>query len=149
VNRTVVSAFVAGALFGLGLVISRMFDPRVVLAFLDIFGNFDPSLLFVMAGAVAVTVVAFRLVLRRSRPLLDTQFHVPARRSIDRALVLGAAIFGLGWGIAGYCPGPALVGLAGGARDALLFVPAMLLGGWLQRRLSTLSATRRAAAENP
>jgi uncharacterized protein len=148
-NRSAMSAFLAGALFGFGLVISRMFDPRVVLAFLDLFGNFDPSLLFVMAGAVAVTVVAFRVVLKQPKPMLDTEFRVPAKRSIDRPLVLGSAIFGLGWGLAGYCPGPALVALAGGAKEALLFVPAMLIGGWLQRRFATPGATRPAAAENP
>jgi uncharacterized membrane protein YedE/YeeE len=133
-SRSALAAFAAGALFGLGLVVSRMADPRVVLAFLDVAGDFDPSLLFVMAGAVAVTAVAFRLVLKRRKPVLAESFTLPTRREIDTPLVLGAVIFGIGWGLAGYCPGPALVALAGGARDALVFVPAMVLGGWLQRR---------------
>jgi uncharacterized membrane protein YedE/YeeE len=133
-SRSALAAFVAGALFGLGLVVSRMADPRVVLAFLDVAGDFDPSLLFVMAGAVAVTAVAFRLVLRRPKPVLAESFTLPTRHEIDTPLVRGAVLFGIGWGLAGYCPGPALVALAGGARDALVFVPAMVLGGWLQRR---------------
>ena len=133
-SRSALSAFVAGILFGLGLVVSRMADPRVVLAFLDVTGEFDPSLLLVMAGAVAVTAIAFRLVLRRRTPVFDAAFRLPTRREIDAPLVIGAVLFGIGWGLAGYCPGPALVALAGGARDALVFVPAMLLGGWLQRR---------------
>lgn len=132
-------ALVAGLLFGLGLVVSRMSDPRVVLGFLDVAGAFDPTLLFVLAGAVSVTAIAFRLVLRHPRPLLDDRFHLPVARAIDRKLVLGAAMFGIGWGLAGYCPGPALVALGGGLREALYFVPAMLAGGigyrwWAARR---------------
>lgn len=133
------AAWLAGLLFGLGLVLSRMSDPRVVLGFLDVAGAFDPTLLFVLAGAVGVTAIAFRQVLRRSRPVLDERFHLPTSRTIDARLVLGAAIFGIGWGLAGYCPGPALVALGGGLREALYFVPAMLVGGigyrwWIARR---------------
>lgn len=133
------AAWLAGLLFGLGLVLSRMSDPRVVLGFLDVAGAFDPTLLFVLAGAVGVTAIAFRQVLRRSRPVLDERFHLPTSRTIDARLVLGAAIFGIGWGLAGYCPGPALVALGGGLREALYFVPAMLVGGigyrwWIVRR---------------
>ena len=129
-NPRLLTAWLAGLLFGFGLALSRMSDPRVVLGFLDVAGAFDPTLLFVLAGAVGVTTVAFRLVLRRPRPVLDERFHLPQSRTIDRRLVLGAALFGLGWGLAGYCPGPALVALGGGLREALYFVPAMLLGGW-------------------
>ncbi|WNL46117.1 YeeE/YedE family protein [Dyella sp. BiH032] len=133
------AAWLAGLLFGLGLVLSRMSDPRVVLGFLDVAGAFDPTLLFVLVGAVGVTAIAFRQVLRRSRPVLDERFHLPTSRTIDARLVLGAAIFGIGWGLAGYCPGPALVALGGGLREALYFVPAMLVGGigyrwWIVRR---------------
>lgn len=133
------AAWLAGLLFGLGLVLSRMSDPRVVLGFLGVAGAFDPTLLFVLAGAVGVTAIAFRQVLRRSRPVLDERFHLPTSRTIDARLVLGAAIFGIGWGLAGYCPGPALVALGGGLREALYFVPAMLVGGigyrwWIARR---------------
>lgn len=133
------AALSAGLLFGLGLVLSRMNDPRVVLGFLDVSGAFDPTLLFVLAGAVSVTTMAFRWVLRRPRPVLDDRFHLPAARAIDPQLVLGAALFGIGWGLAGYCPGPALVALGGGLHEALYFVPAMLAGGigyrwWAGRR---------------
>lgn len=133
------AASMAGLLFGLGLVVSRMNDPRVVLGFLDVAGAFDPTLLFVLAGAVSVTAIAFRVVLRRPRPLLDDRFHLPVSRTIDRRLVLGAAMFGIGWGLAGYCPGPAFVALGGGLSEALYFMPAMLAGGigyrwWAARR---------------
>jgi uncharacterized membrane protein YedE/YeeE len=123
------AAFAAGALFGLGLAWSHMSDPRVVQGFLDLAGAFDPTLIFVLAGAVGVTTVAFRFVLRRTRPVLDDCFHLPAKRQLDRPLLVGAAIFGIGWGLAGYCPGPALVNLGAGTSEALYFVPAMLLGG--------------------
>ncbi|WP_266170835.1 DUF6691 family protein [Dyella subtropica] len=123
------AALFAGALFGLGLVVSHMSDPRVVLGFLDLAGDFNPTLMFVLAGAVGVTAIAFWVVLRQPRPVLDESFHVPVTRRIDRPLILGAAIFGIGWGLAGYCPGPALVNLGAGLAEAMVFVPAMLLGG--------------------
>lgn len=123
--------WVAGALFGVGLVISRMSDPRVVLGFLDVAGAFNPALLFVLAGAVGVTVLLFRFVLKQPKPLLDSSFHLPANRSIDAQLLIGAGIFGIGWGLAGYCPGPALVALSSDATEALYFVPAMVVGGIL------------------
>ena len=131
--KRLIAAFAAGALFGLGLVIGRMSDPNIVLGFLDVAGDFDPSLLFVMAGAVATTVIAFRFVLRRERPLFDADFHLPTSKLVDARLLGGAAIFGVGWGLSGYCPGPLLVGVAGGASTALLFLPAMLLGAWVRR----------------
>lgn len=133
-----ISALVAGALFGVGLVISRMSDPRVVLGFLDITGDFNPALLFVLGGAVGVTMLLFRFVLKHPKPLLDSNFHLPSNRSIDARLLIGAGIFGVGWGLAGYCPGPALVSLAGGISEALYFVPAMIVGGMLYRVLAHL-----------
>ena len=126
-----VCALIAGGLFGIGLVISRMVDPRVVLGFLDIAGAFNPTLLFVLGGAVGVTLLTFRIVLKQPQPLLDLSFHLPAKHSIDARLLIGAGIFGVGWGLAGYCPGPVLVALAGGIGEALYFVPAMILGGVL------------------
>ncbi|MBF8293211.1 MAG: transporter [Steroidobacteraceae bacterium] len=129
-NRTVAAALMSGALFGLGLAISGMTDRHVVLGFLDLFGDFNPQLAFVLAGAVAVTAIAFRFVLRLPQPVLGTQFRVPTDTTIDRPLLLGSAIFGVGWALIGYCPGPALVGLAGGLRDAVIFVPAMLAGSF-------------------
>jgi len=131
--KRVLAALLAGSLFGIGLALSRMSDPTVVLGFLDPFGAFDPSLAFVMAGAVAVTLVGFRLALRRTRPLFADDFQVPTSQLIDTKLLAGAAIFGLGWGLAGYCPGPALVALAGGIGSAFVFVPAMIIGSLVQR----------------
>lgn len=123
----------AGALFGLGLAMSGMTDPRVVLGFLDLFGDFDPTLLFVLAGAVATTTVLFRFVLKRDRPLFAEAFQLPNLRRVDRRLLGGAVLFGIGWGIAGYCPGPALAGLGIGSIEALWFVPALLAGMLLHR----------------
>ncbi len=127
------AALLAGALFGVGLALARMTDPTVVLGFLDLFGRFDPRLAFVLAGAVGTALLGFRLVLRRQRPVLDGVFHLPAARKVDARLLAGAALFGVGWGLAGYCPGPALVGVAGGIGTAAVFVPAMIGGSLLQR----------------
>lgn len=130
------AALLAGALFGAGLALSRMTDPNVVLGFLDVAGDFDPRLAFVLAGAVATTGVAFRLVLRRRRPLLADRFRLPLSRAIDRPLVIGALLFGIGWGLAGYCPGTALVGAAAGADSALIFIAAMLAGSTVQAMMA-------------
>lgn len=127
-SRTTWAALASGALFGLGLALSGMTDARRVLGFLDVFGDFDPSLLFVLGGAVATTALLFRPVLGRGRPLFADAFAVSKLRHVDRRLLGGAALFGIGWGIAGYCPGPALAGLGAGAVEALWFVPAMLAG---------------------
>ncbi|MBS7539603.1 DUF6691 family protein [Ancylobacter lacus] len=124
-----------GLLFGLGLIVSGMSNPAKVLNFLDIFGTFDPSLAFVMAGAAGVALVGYRLVLRRRAPLLAPRFELPTRRDIDARLVAGAALFGVGWGLGGFCPGPAFTALGLAAPGTLAFVPAMLLGMWLARRL--------------
>lgn len=128
------AALSSGLLFGLGLAIAGMTDPRKVLAFLDLAGDWDPSLLLVLGAAVAVAFVGFRLAQRRPAPLLDVGFQPPPRGRIDAPLLLGALLFGIGWGIAGYCPGPAIAALANGNRELLAFLPALLLGQWLQRR---------------
>lgn len=128
-------AFVAGLLFGLGLSLGGMTQPAVVLGFLDIFGAWDPRLVFVMAGAVLTTAVGYRLVLRRPRPLLAERFQWPTLRRIDARLVGGAALFGIGWGIAGYCPGPALASLGAGVPALLVLVACMIAGWWLAARL--------------
>jgi uncharacterized membrane protein YedE/YeeE len=120
--------FIAALIFGVGLVISGMANPAKVLNFLDIAGSWDPSLAFVMAGALAVTAIGYRLLLARPKPLFAPTFQIPTRRQIDARLLLGAAIFGVGWGLAGFCPGPALTALGLGAPGTLAFVPAMLLG---------------------
>ena len=138
--KQILAALLAGALFGVGLVVGKMTDPHIVLGFLDVAGAWDPTLLFVMLGATGTTAIAFRFVLRRDRPVFDADFHLPTHSMIDRDLVVGAVIFGVGWGLAGYCPGPVLVGAAGGAWTALVFVPAMLVGAVLQRVLSTRRA---------
>jgi uncharacterized protein len=135
-RRLSIAAFFSGALFGLGLAMSGMTDPRIVLGFLDVFGEFDPTLLFVLGGAVITTFVLFRLVLRRASPVFASSFQLSNLRNIDRRLVGGAALFGVGWGIAGYCPGPALAGLGIGSLEALWFVPAMI-GGMLLHRMVT------------
>ncbi len=131
--RFALAALGSGALFGVGLAMSGMTDARRVLGFLDLFGDFDPTLLFVLGGAVATTTLLFRVVLRRGSPLLADGFQLSRLRHVDRRLLGGAALFGVGWGIAGYCPGPALAGLGVGAREVLWFVPAMLAGTLLHR----------------
>ncbi len=123
----------AGTVFGLGLAISQMVNPAKVLGFLDIAGNWDPSLAIVLAAALAVTSVSFRVVLRRPGPLLAPAFDVPARTAIDTRLVAGAALFGLGWGLIGLCPGPAIASLAYGLEQPVYFVVAMMAGLGLAR----------------
>lgn len=123
-----VTAVVAGVLFGVGLGISGMTQQEKVVGFLDVFGHWDPSLMFVMGGAVAVHFVAHRFVPRMKSPVFDQGFHLPSRRDVDRRLLLGAAIFGTGWALAGFCPGPALVSFAAGRTTALVFVVAMTVG---------------------
>ena len=133
--RTLVAALLSGALFGLGLAVSGMTDPLRILGFLDIAGDFDPALLFVLGGAVTTTLVLFRFVLKRPAPLFADGFQLSSLRTLDRPLLVGAGLFGIGWGLAGYCPGPALVGLGVASAEALWFVPAMLVGMLLHRLL--------------
>jgi uncharacterized membrane protein YedE/YeeE len=121
-----VAGYLIGLTFGLGIAISGMINPAKVLNFFDVAGSWDPSLAFVMGGAVLVAFVGYRLVFVRPRPLLDDHFHLPKASAIDARLVGGAAIFGVGWGIAGFCPGGALPALGTGRAEVLLFVAAML-----------------------
>ena len=143
-------AFSAGLLFGLGLVVSRMFDPAKVLGFLDITGNWDPSLALVMGGALPVAAFGFRLANVRPAPLLDAQFHLGAATRIDARLIVGALVFGVGWGLVGYCPGPALTALAFGRIETAIFVIAMI-GGMAAHRFSAsrspLAPTMQLAAK--
>ena len=125
-----------GLVFGVGLVISGMSDPAKVLNFLDVFGTWDPSLAFVMGGAVCVAFVGYRLVLARGAPATGGVFHLPTASTIDAPLVGGAAVFGVGWGLGGFCPGPALTALGLAAPGTLAFVPAMFVGMWLARLLA-------------
>ncbi|MBU4611761.1 YeeE/YedE family protein [Achromobacter sp. GG226] len=131
-------ASLAGLIFGLGLMLSGMTNPAKVLGFLDVAGPWDPSLALVMAGAIAVGVFAFAWARRRTHSLLGLPMELPSSRQIDRRLVGGSLLFGIGWGIAGFCPGPALVALGMGERKAVVFVVAMLIGmgifEYLERR---------------
>ena len=122
------AALVAGIVFGIGLVVSQMIDPGKVLAFLDIAGKWDPSLALVMAGALAVAIPGFRLAAGRQAPMFGGRFDQPRQRAIDGRLLAGAAVFGIGWGLVGFCPGPAIAALAFGKWQALVFVFAMLAG---------------------
>jgi len=117
-----------GLVFGTGLILSGMIDPAKVLNFLDVAGTWDPSLAFVMAGAIAVAAPGYALVRRRARPLLEPAFGIPPSRPVTAELVVGSAIFGVGWGLGGLCPGPALTGIALAAPGTLAFIPAMLAG---------------------
>ena len=131
---------IAGLLFGVGLLISGLADPAKVLNFLDVLGTWDPSLAFVMASAVAVTFVGYRVAFRRPAPLLTQRFHLPTATAIDRRVVSGAAIFGIGWGLTGFCPGPAIVSIPLLAQGTLAFVPAMLAGMALVRTCAVRKA---------
>lgn len=139
-----IAGLLAGLLFGLGLVISGMSNPAKVLNFLDVAGAWDPSLAFVLAGAAATTFAGYRLVWRLRRPALAEAFDLPAPGRIDAPLLTGAALFGIGWGIGGYCPGPAWTALTLAAPGTLVFVPAMLLGMGL-----AVLAKRRPLAASP
>ncbi|WP_021027323.1 DUF6691 family protein [Comamonas sp. B-9] len=121
-------AALAGLVFGLGLLVSGMADPQKVLGFLDLAGAWDPSLALVMGGAIALGLPGFALARRRSRSLLGAPMQLPARQAVDAPLLIGSALFGIGWGLAGYCPGPALVGTAAGIGSAAIFSAAMLAG---------------------
>lgn len=132
------SALLAGLIFGIGLTVSQMVNPEKVRAFLDVFGNWDPSLAFVMGAALLVTAAGYRLAWTRTRPVFDEQFQVPGNRAIDTPLAIGAILFGAGWGLVGLCPGPALAAITIGGSPAFIFLAAMI-GGILAFNLSPLS----------
>jgi uncharacterized membrane protein YedE/YeeE len=140
------SSFGAGLLFGVGLWVSGMANPKKVLDFLDVTGNWDPSLLLVMAAALAVTLPGFRPTTRRRKPFFAGGFVLPEKRGIDAPLVAGSALFGLGWGVAGYCPGPALTALSNLNLEIFAFVAAMVAGGLAHRLVE--GRWLPAAAEN-
>ena len=122
------SAFLVGLIFGIGLIFGGMTDPAKVVGFLDIGGNWDPSLAFVMGGAILVGVVAFRFARQRTSSFIGGAMHLPTSSDIDRRLVIGSLLFGVGWGMAGFCPGPALTSLGTGNPKAVIFVLAMVVG---------------------
>lgn len=127
-QKHLISAFIVGLIFGIGLLVSGMANPAKVLGFLDLAGNWDPSLAFVMGGAIAVGVVAFQFASKRQRSMLGEPMRLPTGQDIDKRLVLGGLGFGVGWGLAGFCPGPALVALGAMEAKALVFVASMLVG---------------------
>lgn len=135
------AAFAVGTVFALGLGLSGMTRPHKVIGFLDVLGRWDPSLIFVMAGAIAVHFVSYKWIRRRSSPLLATKWHVPTRKEITGSLVIGAFLFGVGWGLAGYCPGPAVTALASFELRPLVFFISMLFGmgafHWLNKAFKT------------
>lgn len=142
-------ALLVGLIFGIGLIISGMTDPSKVIGFLDLAGNWDPSLAFVMGGAILVGLIAFRFAARRTRSLLGAAMHLPTASQIDRRLILGGLVFGTGWGLAGYCPGPALASLASGNPKTLVFGGAMLTGMVLFEIVEGLRLRLRARRATP
>lgn len=127
----IISAFVVGLVFGLGLVISGMTQAQKVIGFLDVVGDWDPSLMFVMLSAIPVHFLSYKWIANRSSPLLDMKWHYPTKKEITKPLIWGSILFGMGWGLGGFCPGPALVAIGSGALPLVLFVISMFLGMWL------------------
>ena len=129
------TGLLTGLLFGAGLALSGMTDTSKVIGFLDIFGRWDPDLMWVMGGALGVTLLGTPLVLSRAKPVLAASFSLPLSTAVDRRLILGGALFGVGWGLWGYCPGPAVAALAYGELSTVIFLSAMIGGMWLAGRL--------------
>jgi uncharacterized membrane protein YedE/YeeE len=139
-------ALASGLMFGAGLVLSGMTQPTKVIGFLDLFGAWDASLMLVMGGAIGVHFFAYRFIAKKSSPLFATKFSVPTRRDIDAKLIVGALLFGAGWGLGGFCPGPGIVASASGATSVLVFVVALLAGTYATAKLEALAARRKPAA---
>lgn len=140
------SAAAIGLVFGIGIVFSGMANPAKVLNFFDLFGTWDPSLIFVMGSALLVTFVGYRLVLRRPAPIFDRTFHLPTKRDLDAPLIAGSALFGIGWGIAGFCPGGAIPALGSGEPSPIIFVAAMVVGILVATALKASLSRRQALA---
>jgi uncharacterized membrane protein YedE/YeeE len=140
------STYIIGLIFGIGISISGMANPAKVLNFFDIAGAWDPSLAFVMGGALIVTFIGYRMVFNRGAPLLEQKFQLPTRRDIDPALIGGSALFGVGWGMTGFCPGGALPALGTGRSEVLIFVAALIVGILIAKTLQNLSALRSESA---
>lgn len=141
-----IASYIIGLIFGIGISISGMANPAKVLNFFDVAGTWDPSLIFVMGGAVVVTFIGYRLVLKRPTPVLEAKFQLPTRRDLDLPLIGGAAVFGIGWGIAGFCPGGALPALGTGRSEVFVFVAALLAGIFAVNVFRRLQAQRSATA---
>jgi uncharacterized membrane protein YedE/YeeE len=142
----IVMALIAGLVFGIGLIVSGMTDPSKVIGFLDLAGIWNPSLAFVMGGAILVGLFAFRFAGKREKSLLSAAMHLPTASPIDRRLVLGGLAFGIGWGLAGYCPGPALASLASGSVEPVIFTIAMLVGMGIFELLERSAEARKVHA---
>lgn len=142
-------ALMAGMLFGAGLVVGGMTDPGKVIGFLDLAGKWDPSLAFVMGAALCVTLPVFQILKGRSRPVLESRFFLPTKTDLDPQLLVGSALFGIGWGIAGLCPGPAVANLSTGSPEVLAFVIAMIVGMWLSDRVTAIGAGRASSSQRP
>lgn len=127
------AAFISALIFGIGLGVSGMTLPAKVIGFLDVTGNWDPSLLAVMGGAILVHALSYRIITKRQSPVLDTKFHIPTRRDLDWKLILGSVIFGAGWGLGGFCPGPAIVGFVTVQQSVVIFVLSMIGGIYLHK----------------
>ncbi|SNY96654.1 DUF6691 family protein [Halomonas sp. hl-4] len=135
-SLTLVSSYVAGLLFSLGLAVSGMTDPARVVGFLDVAGDWDPTLMFVLGGAVITTFIGYRVVLKQPAPMLDGRFQLPSKQTLDARLLGGAALFGVGWGLSGYCPGPAIASLGGATLPLVAMLATMVLGWVIARRIA-------------
>ncbi|MGD8326168.1 MAG: YeeE/YedE family protein [Sphingomonadales bacterium] len=144
--KRIFTAFIAGLLFSLGLSISQMVNPAKVLAFLDLAGNWDPSLVFVMGGALGVTAIGYPLVLKRSHPMFAEAFQLPTKKDLDVRLVGGSALFGVGWAMSGYCPGPAIAAVGIGGEKTWIFLATMILGMLVKRGFDKLTQNGQKAA---
>lgn len=133
-------ALISGLLVSIGIALSGMIDPVKVLGFLNLRGNWDPSLALVMVGALIVYVIGFRLTQRKAAPFFAEQFYLPSHNKLDRSLLAGATLFGIGWGLVGYCPGPAIAALSSGSSGTLGFVVMMILGWFIARKISLASS---------
>jgi uncharacterized protein len=133
--KLILASLISGILFGVGLSLSQMINPDKVLNFLDIAGAWDPSLIFVMLGALEVTFISFKVILKRPSPVFDHKFYLATKKEIDKPLIIGATIFGIGWGITGYCPGPVVAGLGFGNPETVIMIIAIYLGFIVQRYL--------------
>ena len=140
--RKILIAAIIGLIFGAGIAVSGMANPAKVLNFFDFYGTWDPSLAFVMGGALVVTALGYRFVLKRPAPMLDSRFHLPTGKKIDTPLIAGSALFGIGWGVTGFCPGGAIPALGLGEPDALIFVAAMTAGIFATRQIRIGLAAR-------
>lgn len=139
------ASLLAGLMFGFGLALSGMTHPEIVLNFLDLTGAWNASLLFVLGGAVGVTLITFRFILRRKKPVFAEQFYITDETKIDRPLILGAILFGIGWGISGYCPGPAIALIAAPNWELWAFLPAAIAGAFVEKYLSDQPRQKQAA----